>query len=108
MGLGGLAFEGYQVYTWTNNQSNRVYSWLDRFLFSADWLEHELVSQETLPCSGSDHVLVLLNVNTIDAGPCPSKFKLMWLDMLSFKDQIRDWWMGFEVEGSASFRFAQN
>lgn len=35
-------------------------------------------------------------------------FKLMWLEVPGFLDKIKGWWEDCIVEGSASFRFAQN
>lgn len=105
-GLVDLPLRGAK-YTWTNNQSSKVCSRLDRFLLLMDWLDFKAVSQETIPCSGSDHVPVLLAINARDSGPCPFKFELMWLEVAGFKELIKEWWMGFEVNGSASYRLAQ-
>ncbi|KAJ9708504.1 hypothetical protein PVL29_000509 [Vitis rotundifolia] len=50
--------------------------------------------------------MVLVEGGGIRRGPIPFRFENMWLKVKGFKDLIRSWWQGMEVNGSASFKLS--
>lgn len=88
------------LYTWSNNQDKRVYSRLDQFLFTEDWLDmSEVVIQEVLPKMTSEHNPIILRQDSNLSLPCPFRFELMWLEIPGFIDRIKSWWVEIQVEG---------
>ncbi|WJZ95377.1 hypothetical protein VitviT2T_014152 [Vitis vinifera] len=51
----------------------------------------------------SDHALILLDRGGMRRGPTPFRFENMWLKSEGFKEVMRQWWEGIQVNGSASF-----
>lgn len=69
LGLVDLPLRGAS-FTWKNNQSRRMSSRLDQFLFTDDWLElAPTFIQEALPSSLSDHTLIILRPIVEPTGP---------------------------------------
>ncbi|XP_059277851.1 uncharacterized protein LOC132032052 [Lycium ferocissimum] len=86
MGLIDLPLQG-AFYTWTRNAECLQASRTDRFLVSSEWSDHfGVISQKTLPRVVSDH--------------CP-------IALECFGDLVKQWWQGYEVNGSSDFMLSQ-
>ncbi|RVW81929.1 hypothetical protein CK203_033220 [Vitis vinifera] len=51
----------------------------------------------------SDHSSILLDGGGMRRGPTPFRFENMWLKEEGFKEELKQWWEGIQVSGSASF-----
>ncbi|KAJ9707979.1 hypothetical protein PVL29_000172 [Vitis rotundifolia] len=106
LGLLDLPLQG-GVFTWSGGRNNQSWARLDRFLVSQNCLDmFNGVSQCRLPRPTSDHFPIMLMGGGLRRGPIPFRFENMWFKVEEFKDLLRGWWQGTEVNGRASFRLA--
>ncbi|RVW39723.1 LINE-1 reverse transcriptase-like [Vitis vinifera] len=92
------------VFTWCGGLNNRSKSRIDRFFISEDWETHfQGAIQTVLARPISDHTPILLDGGGMRRGPTPFRFENMWLKSEGFKEVMRQWWEGIQVNGSASF-----
>ena len=92
------------VFTWCGSLNNRSKSRIDRFFISEDWETHfQGAIQTVLARPISDHTPILLDGGGMRRGPTPFRFENMWLKSEGFKEVMRQWWEGIQVNGSASF-----
>ena len=95
------------VFSWSGGRNNQSWARLDHFLVTQSWLDlFRGVVQSRLPRPTSDHFPILLKGGGLSRGPCPFRFKNMWLKVDGFKDLFRDWWQGAGRRERASFRLA--
>ena len=50
----------------------------------------------------SYHFPILLDGGGLRKGPSPFRFENMWLEDEGFKDQVKNWWGGFNFTGTFS------
>ena len=80
-------------FTWSNNREVASMSRIDRFLFTADWVEgFTLTSQKRLIKLTSDHFPIMLEGGCIQRGRPPFQFENMWLKADGFVERVRNWW----------------
>ena len=92
------------MFTWCGGLNNRSKSRIDRFLISEDWEAHfQGAIQVVLARLVSDHSSILLDGGGMRRGPTPFRFENMWLKEEGFKEELKQWWEGIQVSGSASF-----
>ena len=92
------------LFTWCGGLINRLASRLDHFLVSDDWENHfSGLYQSSLPNPISDRGPILLYSGGIRRGKIPFRFENMWLKVEGFKDLARNWWEGYNVQGSCSY-----
>lgn len=102
--LRDLPLQGGGVFTWCGGLNNRSKSRIDRFFISEDWETHfQGAIQTVLARPISDHAPILLDEGGMRRGPTPFRFENMWLKSEGFKEVMRQWWEGIQVNGSASF-----
>ena len=78
-----------------------------RILISGEWADlYPQCIQVALSKPTSDHCSIVLDSRLESWGPKPFQFELMWLEEKGFKDLIRAWWSGKQVQGWAGFRLA--
>ena len=93
-------------FTWTNNREVHSMSRIDRFLFSADWVEDGVnISQKRLFRLYLDHFPVLLEFGSIQKRR-PFRFENLWLKVEGFVDRVRLWWESYSIDGTPNFVFA--
>ncbi|RVW43589.1 LINE-1 reverse transcriptase-like [Vitis vinifera] len=83
------------------SRSSAARSWarLDRFLVTQNWFDQLCgVVQSRLSRPTSDHFPILLKGGRLRRGPSPFRFENMWLKVDGFKDLLRGWWQGSELE----------
>ncbi|WKA01530.1 hypothetical protein VitviT2T_019810 [Vitis vinifera] len=93
-------------FTWSNMQESPVCKRLDRFLYSNEWgLLFPKGLQEALIRRTSDHWPIVMDTNPFMWGPTPFRFENMWLQHTNFKENLRDWWSGFQGNGWEGHKF---
>ena len=97
LGLRDLPLQGF---TWRGGFNSSSISRVYRFLVTSKAIDC------TLPRPLADHCLILLDIEWIRSGPCPSRFEIIWLKFEGFKDLLRDWWQSLQFSGSFSFVLA--
>jgi hypothetical protein len=81
-----------RTFTWVH-PNGVLMSKLDRFLLLDGWVEkwsNPMVG--ALHRDVSDHCPIVLRYNDDDWGPCPFRFKKIWLENSSFKDFVSKVW----------------
>ncbi|KAL6338115.1 hypothetical protein AAG906_010684 [Vitis piasezkii] len=71
-----------------------------RGLWNDPWCR---VVSSSLPNPISDRGPILLYSGGIRRGKIPFRFENMWLKVEGFKDLVRNWWEGYNVQGSCSY-----
>ena len=78
-------------FSWSRLGIRPATSKLDRFLLSKPWVEFfREVSMERLPCTTSDHFLILLKLRAQSWGPTPFRFENVWLDHHLFLKNVEN------------------
>ncbi|XP_039141263.1 uncharacterized protein LOC120278582 [Dioscorea cayenensis subsp. rotundata] len=91
-------------FTWTNGQTDPIWTRLDRFLLSLDWFSAYPSSiQSALPRFGSDHAPVYL-----EFGPHTQRSRIFRLEKSWYNNDqlcslIHDWWTETNQEGCGAF-----
>ena len=94
-------------FTWSNNQDPPSKSRIDRFLMTTDWEEQfSKLTQKALPRCMSDHCPIMLECGNFNRGKSYFKFENMWLQHQDFVGNVRNWWGGYDFQGSPSYILA--
>ncbi|GFY88597.1 hypothetical protein Acr_06g0005370 [Actinidia rufa] len=97
-----------KLWTGQSSEVRGVVDGLARFLVSSKWEgDHLDVSQYCLLRVVSDHKPMFLARGGMHRGSAPFRFENMWLEVEGFRDLFRNWWEGYEVSGSPSYRLAR-
>lgn len=99
-----LGYNG-NPFTWCNkrNGRNKIKERLDRGLSNHNWiLLFPEASIKRLPAAASDHNLILIATNSIEAAPKPFKFETFWTQDPSSHSVIASTW-NIPPQGSYAF-----
>lgn len=82
-----------RAYTWSNEQNDPTYTWIDRFFGSIEWhLLFPNIDLQALPTQGSDHAPLSLTGNVTRQTYSGFRFESFWVTMPGFCETVQNAW----------------
>lgn len=98
-----------EPFTWRHGMNSHSTLRLKPFP-SVEWLGGSCSSivQSILPKLISYHPPIVLDRGGIRKHKTPFRFEIRWLKLEAFKDLVRSWWLGYNMNGSYNHMLATN